>query len=306
MSNAIQTTVRPPLTVAPTPENEHSRSLVICRSDNYTPSIIERIVGGAYDPLVFPMPYGEMFSSPQSETLIQGMIDIAIIGFGLHKPRDIVLITDSRDGVHAKEMLVVAEKIADEIAGVVDLGYKPSIRYIHIDENRYSDPDGEGPVYFPLRETKRIILGCIDPRLLRVRTSAEINDLAKAAWFTVPGCIRYLEKHRGGNWKNTPVWIFENLKYSAEVLGMKWLTVCPHEDCKAHPINGQSEKTSSSQQKALRKRIQNTKKQIVQLRSIDAQFVKIHIDIMAVRFKGQRLATRVCGVGKKSKEIVLN
>jgi carbonic anhydrase len=304
VTDPITTTIRTPVTVSPAPENEYSRSLVICRSSNYWPSIIERLVGGAYDPLVFPMSFGSIFNSDSHRELIWGAMDIGTAGFMLHKPREILLITDEEDVAHIKAAVAVAKRMSVEVQRLSGINYEPSFRHIHIDENRNARIEAES-VSFPRRKTKHLVLGCIDPRLLRVRTDAERNDLSEAAWFTVPGCIKHLGSLNMKEWKNLPLWITENLRYAIKELGMSRLTVCPHEGCKAHPVANEYSRGVQSRQKALRKRINETKKEIRRLRKTPL-FGKLDIDVMAVTLGGQRMATRVVKKGRKTVEIILS
>ncbi len=276
---------RPAFTMAP-PEADVSRALVICHSRWFAPSVVQNMVGGAYDPLTYLLRFKDLHLK-RSKNLLRGVMDIMTLAFKIHMPSEIVLITDDED---PPEMLSAIERMAKRLVVVASLDYVPEVVHVRLDS------DGRGvykgvEVMFSRRKTRKVICGCIDPRLARVRS--EIEGRCSSSWFTVPGCVYQLGK-RDRAWKYLRLWIRENLRYAKLHLGMVKLKVCPHEDCKAHgaPRGIDERADEGSLARVLKWRVRETENAVRRLLS-DRVFKGLSFEIVAVTFNGRPLAIRV-------------
>lgn len=287
---------RPAFTTAP-PEEDVSQALVMCHSRWFTPSVVQNMVGGAYDPLTYLLRFKDL-NSKRSKNLLRGVMDIMTLAFKIHRPDEIVLITDDED---PPELLLAIERMAKRLVVTASLDYQPEVVHVQL------DGDGQGmykgaKVVFPRRKTSKVICGCIDPRLARVRS--EIENRCSSSWFTVPGCVHQLGK-RERAWKYLRLWIRENLRHAKLHLGMMKLKVCPHEDCKAHgaPRGIDERADEGSLARVLKWRVRETENAVRRLLS-DRVFKGLSFEIVAVTFNGRPLAIRVADQRRKKKKFV--
>ncbi|MES3005904.1 MAG: hypothetical protein V4664_03075 [Patescibacteria group bacterium] len=233
------------------------------------------------------MPFNEIFKSRHWRKLLEAMMTISTMGFSLHRPAEVLVIIDYGEDTKAVRELV--EAMAKSVRHSAKLDYTPVVRCLELDA-KGTARDGNEIVEFPRRKVNRCVLGCIDPRLARVRTEIEV-ELLDASWLTIPGCLYHLTTTRKRAWSSLRRWARENLRYAKTNLGMCELIICPHEDCKAHPVKVEGSGKVNSLNIGLERRITATKAAIGRLCN-DKFFCGLKYSIVPISLDGRPLAIK--------------
>lgn len=226
-------------------EGTHSQALVFSSARNYCPKVFERLLG-PHDVVTHCEPFREMKDDERrfSEVCVPTWHDIFHFTTVVHEWPTLVVVTDHRTR-HPDMVFETMVNIAFTARRDTVVSGRLNTCHIHIDANRSWQDFGQVHS-FPEMSYSMLQCGCLDPRLCQCRARACNGQ--RTAWLAFPAALRAIVEgphhHRE--------WLKSQIQYAVLGHGTKKVEVRPHEDCRGHPVEGETENSEQAMRERLR------------------------------------------------------